>query len=544
MFAALARGRGIPVRLFLVGGEPRSEDARAAAEKARSAGLALETFEAAALETRGVVVDAMLGTGISGAPRAAFAEAIDAVNALGVPVLALDVPSGVNSDTGHAEGPAIRATWTISFITAKAGLFTGDGAVLAGERTLNDLAVPLEAYAAAGPAIPVLDRESLLFAMPSRAAGAHKGDFGRCLLVGGDDGMGGAIILAAEAALRTGVGLARAATRAAHIPPLLARRPECMATAVDHRNHLLPLLDWPSAVVIGPGLGQAPWGEQMLHGVLASDLPLLVDADALNLLAGDARPLPDGSIITPHPGEAARLLGCRSADIQADRFAAATSLAQRFNAVVVLKGQGTIVAKADQSMLCAAGNPGMASGGMGDVLSGILGSLLAQGLSAWDAACLGVPAVTGLSLYLDGEEAMVAFGQRLAAALDAGASLYLSGELGAGKTTLSRGIARGLGHEGAVKSPTYTLVEPYQDLRIPLYHFDLYRLGDPEELEYMGLREYFDGSAVVLVEWPERGAGFLPDPDLRITIALEGAGRRVDLQAGSPRGEACLATMA
>ena len=149
-----------------------------------------------------------------------------------------------------------------------------------------------------------------------------------------------------------------------------------------------------------------------------------------------------------------------------------------------------------------------------------------------------------LSLYLDGEEAMVAFGQRLAAALDAGASLYLSGELGAGKTTLSRGIARGLGHEGAVKSPTYTLVEPYQDLRIPLYHFDLYRLGDPEELEYMGLREYFDGSAVVLVEWPERGAGFLPDPDLRITIALEGAGRRVDLQAGSPRGEACLATMA
>lgn len=389
LLAVLAQGRGIPVRVLLVGGESRSDDARAAAEKARSSGLELRPFEAAALDPHGVVVDAMLGTGISGAPRAAFAEAIDAVNALGVPVLALDVPSGVNSDTGHAEGPAIRATWTISFITAKAGLFTGDGAALAGERTLNDLAVPLEAYAVAGPAISVLDRESLISAMPSRAAGAHKGDFGRCLLVGGDDGMGGAIILAAEAALRTGVGLARAATRAAHIPPLLARRPECMVAAVDHRNHLLPLLDWPSAVVIGPGLGQAPWGEQMLHGVMASGRPLVVDADALNLLAADARPLPDGSIITPHPGEAARLLGCNSDEIQANRFAAATSLAQRFNAVVVLKGQGTIVATADQSMLCAAGNPGMASGGMGDVLSGILGSLLAQGLPAWDAARLG-----------------------------------------------------------------------------------------------------------------------------------------------------------
>lgn len=389
LLAALAHGRGIAVRVWLVGGEPRSEDACAAADKARSAGLVLQAFDAEQLEAQGVVVDAMLGTGINGAPRPAFAEAIDAVNALGLPVLALDVPSGVNSDTGHAEGPAIRATWTISFITAKAGLFTGDGAVLAGERTLNDLAVPLEAYSAAGPALEVLDLDTLAAVLPARAAGSHKGDFGRCLLVGGDEGMGGAIVLAAEAALRTGVGLARAATRAAHIAPLLARRPECMAAAVDHRNDLQPLLDWPSAIVIGPGLGQAPWGEQMLHAVRTCARPMVIDADALNLLAVNPGPLPDGSIITPHPGEAARLLGCSTAEIQADRFAAATALAQRFNTVVVLKGQGTLVATVDRSMLCAAGNPGMASGGMGDVLSGMLGGLLAQGLSAWDAACLG-----------------------------------------------------------------------------------------------------------------------------------------------------------
>lgn len=151
--------------------------------------------------------------------------------------------------------------------------------------------------------------------------------------------------------------------------------------------------------------------------------------------------------------------------------------------------------------------------------------------------------MTELTMLLEGEEAMVAFGRRLSEALSPGTSLYLSGELGAGKTTLSRGIAQGLGHEGAVKSPTYTLVEPYQHLRIPLYHFDLYRLGDPEELEYMGLREYFDGSTLVLVEWPERGQGFLPDPDLSITIALEGEGRRVNVAAHSARGEACLGSL-
>jgi NAD(P)H-hydrate epimerase len=201
--------------------------------------------------------------------------------------------------------------------------------------------------------------------------------------------MGGAIMLAAEAALRSGVGLARVATRGEHLAPLLARLPEVMGSAVEHRNALVPMLDWADAIVIGPGLGQDAWGEQMLQACLGAGKPLSVDADALNLLASAVRwALPAGSVITPHPGEAARLLREPTAAVQADRFSAAQRLNQR-GAAVVLKGNGSIVAGDGALSLCAAGNPGMASGGMGDVLSGIIGGLLAQGVSASKAARLG-----------------------------------------------------------------------------------------------------------------------------------------------------------
>ncbi|MEE4108332.1 MAG: tRNA (adenosine(37)-N6)-threonylcarbamoyltransferase complex ATPase subunit type 1 TsaE [Halieaceae bacterium] len=148
-----------------------------------------------------------------------------------------------------------------------------------------------------------------------------------------------------------------------------------------------------------------------------------------------------------------------------------------------------------------------------------------------------------LRLHIRDEEAMVELGRTVAPALTAGTALYLYGDLGAGKTTLARGLARGLGHAGAVKSPTYTLVEPYLDLALPLYHFDLYRLGDPEELEYLGVRDYFDGAAITLVEWPQRGGDFLPTPDLEISIADQGDGRRVEIRACSDRGLAALARL-
>ena len=389
LLAMLAQGRGIPVRVYLVDGPPRTDDAQRAAARARRAAIAPRRFEAAALEARGVVVDAMLGTGIRGAPRAPYREAIAAVNASGAPVLALDVPSGVDADSGAVAAEAVRATWTISFITAKRGLFTARGPEHAGTRFLDDLAVPRAAFAAAGGACAVLALDEERRRIPERALDAHKGHFGRCLLVGGDHGMGGAVILAAEGALRCGVGVARVATRAEHIAPLLARLPACMVSAVAHRNDIAPLLAWADAVVIGPGLGAAPWGEQMLHAALASARPLLVDADALRLIAQRPSPLPAGSVLTPHPGEAAALLGASSAAIQADRCRAAATLARTYAATVVLKGQGSLVAGDAGLAMSLSGNPGMASGGMGDVLSGIIGGFLAQGVPAGAAARLG-----------------------------------------------------------------------------------------------------------------------------------------------------------
>lgn len=390
LVAMLAAGRNIPVRVFLVDGEPRSDDARRAAQRARAAGLTLEPFVPDRLEARGVVVDAMLGTGISGAPRQAYAAAIEAVNALDRPVLALDVPSGIDADTGAAPGEAVRATWTVSFITAKRGLYTGDGPAHAGRCEVDDLGVPAAAFAAAGDACELLDLDAALAGFPPRDAASHKGQFGRLLLVGGDHGMGGAIILAAEAALRCGVGLVRVATRAAHIPALLARRPEAMTAVVDHRNDLDGHLAWADAVVAGPGLGRGPWGEQLLQAALESERPLLLDADALNIVARPGSPsLPARCVLTPHPGEAARLLDTSVAAVQADRFAAARDLADRHGAAVVLKGQGSLVAADGRLALCSAGNPGMASAGMGDVLSGVIGALLAQGLAPGDASRLG-----------------------------------------------------------------------------------------------------------------------------------------------------------
>ncbi|MEE4277196.1 MAG: NAD(P)H-hydrate dehydratase, partial [Halieaceae bacterium] len=381
LLAVLAAGRGIPVRVFLVGGEPRSPDACLAAARARGAGLVLEPFTADLLESRGVVVDAMLGTGVRGALRREYAEAVAAVNGLGLPVLALDVPTGVDADTGAVAAQAVRARWTVSFITAKRGLYTGSGPAHAGARSVAGLDVPAEAFELADAFWSTLDLAEERRALAPRSGGVHKGDFGRCLVVGGDHGMGGAVLLAAEAALRCGTGLCRVATRGEHLAPLLARRPECMVTAVEHRGDLEAQLPWATAIVVGPGLGQGPWAEQLLGLCLEAGKPLLVDADALNLLARWRRwPLPPGSVITPHPGEAGRLLDTSTGEVQADRFAAAEALAARTGAAVVLKGQGSLVLAGGSRALCLAGNAGMASGGMGDVLSGVIGALLAQGL--------------------------------------------------------------------------------------------------------------------------------------------------------------------
>jgi len=218
------------------------------------------------------------------------------------------------------------------------------------------------------------------------------------------------VILAAEAALRCGAGLTSVATRPFHVPALLARRPEAMAHGIDAGGSLEPLLAQADAIALGPGLGQDEWGAALYEQALAASRPLVLDADALNLLARRTRVLPSGTILTPHPGEAARLLGFTAAEVQANRFAAARLLAEMFGCVVVLKGAGTLVAAPEQvPRVIAAGNPGMAVGGMGDLLTGCIAALRAQGLAAFESACCGalLHAVAGDTAAQAGERGLL-----------------------------------------------------------------------------------------------------------------------------------------
>jgi NAD(P)H-hydrate epimerase len=306
---------------------------------------------------------------------------------LRTPLFALDVPSGVDADTGHAYGVAVRAALTLSFICAKPGLFTGRGRAAAGEVRVDALGLDSHAFEGIEPSARLVRPERLAHWLPPRARGAHKGRFGHVLCIGGDHGYGGALALCAEAAHRAGAGLVSAVTRAEHIPMLLARRPECMAHALGSDaapDALATLLGRASALAIGPGLGQGAWGASLWESVLARRLPMVIDADALNLLARrDALRLPN-AVLTPHPGEAARLLGVTVEDVERDRIQAARRLAARYDATVILKGAGTVVMSPSTEhresipILVDAGNPGMACGGMGDALTGIVAGLLAQ----------------------------------------------------------------------------------------------------------------------------------------------------------------------
>jgi NAD(P)H-hydrate epimerase len=250
-------------------------------------------------------------------------------------------------------------------------------------------------------------------ALPPRPRDAHKGRNGHVLAIGGDHGTAGAIRLCGEAALRGGAGLVSVATQAEHLMALNAGRPELMAHAVNGPQALEPLLARASVLAVGPGLGQGAWGHALWLTALDSALPLVLDADGLNLLAIEPRRFDPARqvVLTPHPGEAARLLHCPVGEIERDRFAAARALAQRFGAVVVLKGAGSLVADPDGRLdVCPWGNPGMASGGMGDLLTGLVAALLAQGCPAAQAARLGVGlhARAGDRAAREGERGMIA----------------------------------------------------------------------------------------------------------------------------------------
>lgn len=390
LIALLAQHAGWRVRVLAVGepGSLRGDAARACAAAAE-AGVEILPWSAS-VPLAGVLVDALLGTGLSGAVREPYAQVIELINHSGLPVLAVDIPSGLHADSGACLGVAVQADLTVTFIALKLGLFTGLGPQLCGELQFDDLQGDAELLTQAPCVAQRLDVASVP-RLPARSPLAHKGQFGHLLVVGGDLGMGGAALLSADSALRAGAGLVSLATRAEHVGAALVRRPEIMCAAVASANQLLALLERADVCVVGPGLGQGAWSRSLLSAVAGRSMRQVWDADALNLLAAGQVAVPGQAVLTPHPGEAARLLGLDTAAVQADRPAAARALAQRYAAVVVLKGAGSLIAAPDGRLaLCDRGHPAMAGAGLGDVLAGLIGALLAQGMAAFEATCLAV----------------------------------------------------------------------------------------------------------------------------------------------------------
>ncbi len=387
LVASLAHKTGWQVRVLAVG-DPAALKGDAALAYAAASGVNIQPWANQAMA--GIVVDALLGTGLQGDVRDPYRSAIEAINASGLPVAAVDIPSGLCADTGHCLGVAVRADLTVTFIGLKMGMLTGDAPDLIGQLIFDDLQADKAIVAQAPVTAKRLDKTSLPFLAP-RPRTAHKGMYGRVLVIGGDHGFGGAALLSAESALRSGAGMVTLATRTEHVPAALTRMPEIMSAGIHSANQLVTLIEAASVLVVGPGLGQGSWGRSLLSAAANADRPQVWDADALNQLATGQVVLPKNSVITPHPGEAARLLGISTQEVQNDRAAAAHALARTFNAVCVLKGSGSLIADVDGRLaLCDRGHPAMATAGLGDVLAGLTGALMAQHMSAFDAACLAV----------------------------------------------------------------------------------------------------------------------------------------------------------
>ncbi len=409
VIARLAHQAGYKVQCLHV--KPPGElkgDAKMAADRAAELGVTLAAY--ATPSQTDLLVDAILGTGLDRPVSGELARVIDELNALDIPLFAVDIPSGLNADTGAVMGTAIRAAASCSFIGLKQGMFTGHGPACSGRIIFSNLDAPQDLLDKIKPASRLLNFQKLIKLLPRRPADSHKGHFGHVLIVGGAPGFAGAARMAAEAAGRVGAGLVSVATATDHAPLISLARPEVMAHGISQVSDLNPLLARCNAIAVGPGLGQTDWSLGLMAKVLESSIPLIVDADALNLLAAEPSHR-DHWVLTPHPGEAARLLGTTNAEIQADRFAAVRAIQEKFGGITVLKGSGTLIADRNGEIAaCPAGNPGMASGGMGDVLTGVIAGLIAQGLSLVDAACLGVHlhALAGDATALDGERGMLA----------------------------------------------------------------------------------------------------------------------------------------
>jgi NAD(P)H-hydrate epimerase len=408
----LQRG-GLPLVFLLVKPEKLNGDAAVNLEIVRHLEIPLFIIDdpakiktlANSLPDCDLIVDAIFGTGLTRKPGGHYAAAIETINAAGCPVVSVDLPSGLNSDTGRPVGATVRATLTATCGVAKPGLFIGDGAHHAGIVVIIDICLPPQALAETDLQIELLDADTVQGWLPPRPESAHKGSFGHLLVVAGSRGLSGAALLCARGALRSGAGLVSLASLDQLQPIFAAALPEAMTIPLPSANEvcmgkadlnsILAAITGKSAAVIGPGLGQAPVTGELVAALYRQlEIPLLVDADGLNLLAGrkmDLGDAPAPRVLTPHPGEMSRLTGLSVAEIQADRLGVAREFAFHHKIYLVLKGNGTVIAAPDGRLAVnSTGNPLLATGGSGDVLAGLIGGLLAQGLSAWQSAGLGV----------------------------------------------------------------------------------------------------------------------------------------------------------
>ena len=393
------RERGLDARVYLAKGRP-PDGSPAALHLAILERMGGPVVDGVDLDGAAIIVDAVLGTGLAKPVAGPIAEVIARMNASPALVIAVDVPSGMNSDTGATLGVAVDADVTVTLGFVKLGLASHPGVERVGEVVVADIGIPARLAAWQGVRAFLLDASDAAAVMPRRALGGHKGSFGHVVIAAGSAGKVGAALLATTGALRAGAGLVTLATPPAAAAAVLGRIPEAMHAVFDPEADgadaaLAEIMAGKRALVWGPGMPTADAAGKTLRRLAVSlELPIVLDADALNHLGREVASLAAARgprILTPHPGEAARLLGSDTRSVQADRVAAARTLARSSGAVVVLKGARSVVAAPDGTVsLNPTGNPGMGTGGTGDVLSGVLGALLAQGMEPLEAARLGV----------------------------------------------------------------------------------------------------------------------------------------------------------
>jgi hydroxyethylthiazole kinase-like uncharacterized protein yjeF len=399
--ARLLRNAGRDVDVLAVW-PPDTLGGDAAEQLGRLPGAAPAAFDAGRLDGAAVVVDALLGTGSTGAPRDPAGSAIEAVNAADAPAVAADIPSGVDASSGEVAGAAVRAVATATFHAAKPGLWINPGKEHAGAVEVIDIGIP--AGAPAEPSIGLIG-EGVLAAVPHREPGSTKFSSGNVVVIGGSTGLTGAPTMSALAAMRAGAGYVTVAAPAELEATFSVRPLEAMMIGLPSEQgslsagateRALQAVERANAVVLGPGLGRTDGARALARELVARiGVPLVVDADGLNALAeifpGELPARAAPTILTPHAGELGRLLGVESAEVGRRRLAHARDAAARANAIVVLKGDDTLVAVPDGTVAVSPGGaPALATAGTGDVLSGVLGALLAKGLSAEHAACAGV----------------------------------------------------------------------------------------------------------------------------------------------------------